>query len=114
MGAYAATDRLLTETFGHPAHRLDGEALLSFEPALKPGLAGGWYYDGDAHLRPDVLLRSWRESLERAGVSIVENARFDAFRRRDGRAEAAVTDRGEFAAGSFVVSTGAWTPRLDR
>ena len=63
MEAYAATDRLMTEAFHCPAQRYDGDAVLELEPALKPGLAGGWYYHDDAHLRPDKLMRSWREVL---------------------------------------------------
>src|SRR5262249_12838559 len=42
MRSYEATDRLLSETFACPARRLDGDALLELEPALRPGLAGGW------------------------------------------------------------------------
>ena len=52
MEAYAATDRLMTTNFNCPARRCDAHALVELEPALKPGLAGGWYYDHDAHLRP--------------------------------------------------------------
>ena len=33
------------------------------EPALRPGLAGGWYYHDDAHLRPDKLMQAWRQSI---------------------------------------------------
>src|SRR5262249_32494365 len=59
MDHYAATDRLLREHFDMPGRRLDGNELVDLEPALKPGLAGAWYYPGDAHLRPDLLLESW-------------------------------------------------------
>ena len=64
----------------------DGDALVELEPALKPGLAGGWYYHDDAHLRPDKLMRPWRRVLEAGGVTIRENCAFQGFRRRDGRA----------------------------
>ncbi len=30
---------------------------VELEPALRPGLAGGWYYHDDAHLRPDKLMQ---------------------------------------------------------
>ena len=61
LEAYAATDRLLTRGVPLPGPRLDGDELVALEPALKPGLAGGWYYDDDAHLRPDKLMTSWRQ-----------------------------------------------------
>ncbi len=113
MDAYAATDHLLAESFHCPAHRYDGEALLELEPAFKPGLAGAWYYEDDAHLRPDRLMRSWREVLSKAGVAIVENCGFRGFRLRNGRADAALTENEGIVADAFVVATGAWTPTLN-
>jgi D-amino-acid dehydrogenase len=112
--AYAATNRLLAEQFGEPAHRLDCEELCRLEPALKPGLAGGWYYEGDAHLRPDVLLKSWRQRLEDRGVTIHEHCGFVSFVQKNGRAVAARTLAGEIPADHFVVATGALTPVLSR
>jgi D-amino-acid dehydrogenase len=114
MDAYAATDRLLRESFHCPATRYDGEAVAELEPALKPGLAGGWYYEDDAHLRPDRLLRSWRGVLEAGGVEVREHCAFEGFRPGSGRAQAAVTGQGEVAADAFVVAAGAWTPLLNR
>jgi D-amino-acid dehydrogenase len=115
LDAFAPTDRLLAETFHCPARRYDGESVRELEPALKPGLAGGWYYHDDAHLRPDRLLRSWRGVLEGLGVTIRERAGFRGFRRDAGRALAAEieSEREPIAADAFVVATGAWTPVLN-
>jgi D-amino-acid dehydrogenase len=113
MDAYASTDRLLTDQFHCRAQRLDGEAAATLEPALKPGLAGGWYYHDDAHLRPDKLMRSWRKALESAGVTIRENCAFRGFRRQDGRAAAIDTAQGGLTADAFVIAAGAWTPLLN-
>src|SRR5262249_29245515 len=68
MEEYAKTGQLLREPFHLPARRLDGDELVRMEPALKPGLAGGWFYEHEAHLRPDKLLSSWRRVLESRGV----------------------------------------------
>jgi D-amino-acid dehydrogenase len=114
MDGYAETDRLLAETFHRPARRYDGDAVVELEPALQPGLAGGWHYEGDAHLRPDKLLRSWRHVLEAAGVTVREHCALDGFLIRSGRASTVATDQGEFPAEAFVVATGAWTPLLHR
>ncbi|MDE2506590.1 MAG: FAD-dependent oxidoreductase [Planctomycetota bacterium] len=111
MDAYAATDALLRDEFHCGARRCDGEELLELEPALKPGLAGGWYYEDDAHLRPDKLMRSLRGVLEAGGVEIREHCDFQGFAASDGKATAARTDQGEFEADDFVVATGALTPR---
>jgi D-amino-acid dehydrogenase len=113
MDAYALVDRLLGESFHCPARRLDGDGVVELEPALKPGLAGGWYYHDDAHLRPDKLLRSWRKALEAGGVMIREHCPFRGFRRHDGRAVAADTEQENLTADAFVVATGAWTPLLN-
>jgi D-amino-acid dehydrogenase len=111
--AYAPTDRLLTDSFHCPAERYDGDSVLDLEPALKPGLAGGWYYHEDAHLRPDKLMRSWRERLEASGVTFREHCGFKGFRRRDGRASTVDTEQGDLTADAFVIAAGAWTPLLN-
>jgi D-amino-acid dehydrogenase len=114
MEAYDATDRLLAESFHCPARRYDGGALSELEPALCTGLAGGWYYHDDCHLRPDKLMRAWRRVLEAGGVAICENRPFTGFRSRTGSVLAALTTGGEVAGEQFVVAAGAWTPLLDK
>lgn len=104
--------RLLHETFHVESTRYDGDALNALEPALKPGLAGGWHFKGDAHLRPDCLLSSWRRALEAKGVEIREQCPVRGFVEGNGQASALATDAGEMKADAFVVATGAWTPLL--
>jgi len=113
MDAYAATDRLMSESFHCPARRYDGDAVSELEPALRAGLAGGWYYRHDSHLRPDKLMRAWRRVLDAGGVAIREDCAFRGFRSRNGRVAAADTAGGELAADLFVVAAGAWTPLLN-
>src|SRR5262245_39230023 len=84
MDHYAETDGLLRERFDMGAVRYEGESLERLEPALKLGLAGGWHYPGDAHLRPDKLLSSWRALLESRGVVIHERCEFKHLK-RDGK-----------------------------
>lgn len=114
MDHYAATDRLLREQFNTPARRLDGAALTALEPALRPGLAGGWLYEGDAHLRPDRLMGELRRVLVELGVEIREHCAVTGLIRREGRAAGVRTDAGEVAARDVVVAAGAWTPQLRR
>jgi len=114
MEAYAETDRLLRESFATPATRYDGDDVAALEPALKRGLAGGWYYEEDAHLRPDKLLSSWRRALEAKGVAFREGCELLGFTPATGRARAISTTGGEVAADAFVIATGALTPLLSR
>lgn len=112
MAHYAETNKLLAEEFDVPAQPLHGEELTAFEPALKPGLGGGWFYDMDAHLRPDRFMAELRRVLQRLGVLVLEGHVFHSFRKAGNRVAAAVTDKGEVRGDSYVVATGAWTPRF--
>jgi D-amino-acid dehydrogenase len=114
MEHYAATDKLLRETFGVPATRYDGAGLVELEPALKSGLAGGWHYETDAHLRPDRLMAAWKQVLLARGVVIREQCELTSFGGDGPTARVAVTSQGEEPADAFVVCTGAWTPLLGR
>ena len=113
MSHYAETDRLLREQFDMGAVRYDGPALQALEPALRSELAGGWHYPGDAHLRPDKLLASWRQLIESHGVVIHEQCAFHGLQ-RDGDDWIVQTARGPIPASAVVIATGAWTPLLRR
>ncbi len=114
MEHHVETNTLLREKFGLVSHRLDGRELVELEPALKPGLAGGWHFPGDAHLRPDKLLSSWRAVLENRGLVVRENCEVHGFVRDGKRARALNTSAGELPAEAFIVATGAWTPFLNK
>jgi D-amino-acid dehydrogenase len=119
---FAHTDKLLREKFNYGADRYDGDDVVKFEPALKTGLAGGFHYPGDAHLRPDKLMSSWKTLLESKGVTIHEQHPFEGFGKAGSNGTAngsdhvsiARTPKGEFDADAFVVATGAWTPLLNQ
>ena len=111
---FAATAELLQTEYGIEAHFVTAGALAAMEPALRPGLAGAWYFPGDAHLRPDRLLACWRQSLRSRGIRFMEHTGVQGLVFRDGRACAARTSRGEIEADFFVFATGAMTPFLSR
>lgn len=111
---YAETDTLLRDRYATPARRLDAAELLALEPALLPGNAGGYLYEGDAHLRPDRLMSELRRVLVARGVEVRENAPVTGFAITNGRATAVQTATGDLAADHVVVATGAWTPQLNR
>jgi D-amino-acid dehydrogenase len=110
---YRHTDDILSEHFGKNATRYDSQQLTDLEPTLKPGLAGGFHYTSDAHLRPDKLMASWRELLSERGVKIHEHCNFLGFIRVGNQATAVQTSVGDMSADAFVVAAGAWTPRLN-
>jgi D-amino-acid dehydrogenase len=113
MDAYSRTDRILAE-LGLQARRLDGPELCDLEPALHGHLAGAWYYEMDAHLRPDRLMAQLRRVLEDHQVEICEQRRVHGWVSSGRRATAITTDRGQLAADCFLVATGSWTPLLNK
>ncbi len=113
MEHYAHTNKLLSDRFGLAAVRYDEDALTQLEPALRPGLAGGWHYENDAHLRPDKLMTAWRGLLTRNGVTIREDCQLRGFIRQHDHVTTAETSCGTLPAEAFVIATGAWTPRLN-
>ncbi len=104
---------LLRTSFGMSLTRFAGDDVRDLEPALKRGLAGGWHYPGDAHLRPDKLMSSWRRVLTELGVTIRDDCEVKGFVRDGARAVRVITPREEFAADAFVVAAGALTPWLN-
>lgn len=112
--AYAETDAWLKKHFDMSAVPYAGKALTELEPALKPGLAGAWLYQCDAHLRPSKLMSELRRIILAAGVTIHDNTEMKSFEERNGKAAAVVTNKGKIDGDEFVVATGAWTPLLSR
>lgn len=113
MEEFAETDAMLSKKFGLKARRYDGEDVVRFEPALKEQeMAGGWYYEDDAHLRPDLLMNELKRVLQQRGVEIKENCPMKDLE-ADGRvARAVITPSGKLEAEAVLIATGAWTPQL--
>ena len=111
---FAETDRQLAEHFDVRAQPIDGSELETREPALKPGLAGAWHYQNDAHLRPDRLMSALKQKLSDAGVTILTRHEMQRFVSDSDRVSAVQTPNGEIAADEFVVATGPLTPLLNK
>lgn len=112
MKHYEEVDHLLREEYNLPARRFDGPELDTFEPALKPGLAGGWLYECDSILRCDRLLREWRSRLDSQGVSFRENCDFRGFTTNGRTVSSVETSTGSIPAEAVVIAAGAWSPLL--
>jgi D-amino-acid dehydrogenase len=108
---YAETADLLDRQFGVRSTRLAGAALTEREPALRPGLPGGWLYEGDAHLRPDRLMSELARVLGSRGVEIRENCEALSLASGNGRVRGVVVAGGEVEADAVVLATGAFAPQ---
>jgi D-amino-acid dehydrogenase len=104
---YTKTVGLVQEHFGIAATGYGPNEVVRLEPTLKSGLAGGWHYACDTHLRPDKLMTSWRSTLQASGVAIEENCEAKSLVCEGRRVRAVRTSRGEIPADSVVVATGA-------
>lgn len=114
LDEFQKTNELLTEHFNEPARKLGVEESIELEPALKTNIAGSWFYEHDAHLRPDVLIASLRLRLEKLGTQFIEQTQFLDFEGSDGSVTSAQTDQGPLAGEQFIVACGALTPKLKR
>jgi D-amino-acid dehydrogenase len=114
LDKFNQTARLLKDEFQLRSERVEGDQLQAMEPTLKPGLAGGWYFPDDVHVRPDRLMSSWRVQLEKQGVHVRENCEFGQLVRERDRVVAVVAGGEEFDVDELVIATGALTPLLAR
>ena len=112
LGEFADEDALLTREFGATAQYIKGTDLPQFEPALIDGLAGGYYYAVDSHLRPDRLNASLMTALQEDGVRVVENCEVEGIEKDAGRISRLRTSKGEMTADRYVFATGAWSSTL--
>ena len=108
------TNDLVSRHFGVRATPYESHALVELEPALKPGLGGGWHYEADCHLRPDKLMSALRERLEDRGVSIVERFTVQRFVVEGDKVKAIEGSGETIEADALVVATGALTPMLNQ
>ena len=110
---YEKINAEVNERFGVNAEPIPGERLSQFEPALREGLGGAWYFDCDSHLRPDRLMAELRRVLTERGVQILEGMRVTHLECAENRAQAVQTTQGSLRTRHVVVATGAWTPFLN-
>ena len=109
MARFAAQDAMLHETFGVVARRLEGSELPAFDSALRPGLAGGFLYEGDGFLRPDALTGNWARWLGSHGVRFEEHRRVQGVETAPGKITRLITDAGDLTAERYVFASGAWS-----
>ena len=114
MEGYAATDQFLTEHFSLAAERFDACGLYELEPAIADEVAGGWYYEDDAHLRPDRLMAEWKRVLLEQDVEIREETEVFKFKRKGIKATGVLTRDGIIEADKFVLAVGAISPQWEK
>jgi D-amino-acid dehydrogenase len=112
MREFAETDQMLTDRFGVTAERIEGPDLPSFDPALKPGLAGAFHYKDDVSVRPDLLNSQWTNRLRDRGVTFIEHCQLQGMAKSAGQIRHLETSHGDMKADRYVFATGAWGAHL--
>ncbi len=105
---YKKTDEWL-EKFGFKGTFYPKDRLHDIEPCLKEDLAGAYHNGHDWHLRPDVLMASWKKHLSKKGVRFLEYAGATEVVTQQRQVKQILTPRGAFSADAFVLSAGAWS-----
>jgi D-amino-acid dehydrogenase len=100
--------------FGIEAEIWDRARVEREEPALRPGVAGGIHFPGDACLRPDRLLSGLAAAVRAAGGVIREQAEVTGFQVENGRVAGVRVGAAVERCVELVLATGAWSPLLAR
>lgn len=111
--AYGKVNEQL-KPFGFDARFYDKEALLTLEPALKEDVKGGWHHPKDHHLRPDLLMKTWKALVLSQGVLIEEECPVTGLTARGGWIAGVETPKGRYTADHYVLAAGAWTPGISK
>jgi D-amino-acid dehydrogenase len=111
MQNYAQTNEFL-KAFGKEARPYIGSDVFKLEPTLNRKIYGGWFHEFDRHVKPDVLLKAWKDVLIHKGVVIENGCRLKNLIDNNGRVIKAATTKGEYTADTYVLATGAWTPQI--
>ena len=93
---------------------LDMNQALKIEPVIRKNIAGAWYNKHDWHLRPEMLVDAWKNLLVKKGVIIKEKCKMIDFEIKNNKAKCINTTQGQYKADTFILTTGAWTPEVNR
>lgn len=94
------------------AEVLGAGQLASREPALKPGMAGGVFFPGDAHLRPDAYCAELARTVRGLGGVIEEGREVLDLDIEHGRVHGVKTDAGDYSAESTVMAMAVWSAAM--
>ncbi len=110
---YAATNELLKQ-YDLGARSLDAKEARALEPSIHGDVVGAFYNEHDDHLRPEMLIQSWKKHLVGKGLIIEEKCRVTEFETEQNTIRSVKTVKGRYQADHFILSTGAFAPELQK
>jgi glycine cleavage system aminomethyltransferase T/glycine/D-amino acid oxidase-like deaminating enzyme len=98
---------------GFEVHAISGREAAEAWPLLDPsGVVGAAYLPGDGVANPTDVTHALAAAARLGGARVYEHTTVTEVRRRNGRVEGVVTDRGEIACEVVVNCTGMWARDL--
>lgn len=97
---------------GIEAKVIDKTEINVLEPNLKPKVAGGVFFPGDAHLNPSVLMANLKNFLIKNGVEINYNSKISDFETNGDSISAIKIGDKKLEIKDLIIATGSWSERL--
>jgi glycine oxidase ThiO len=86
--------------------------LTAIQPGLGPTVQGGWWFPDDAQVDNRALMRALLTAVQTVGVEIVEGVEVQAIGTDAHQVTHLETSTGQWAAGHYVLATGAWSQAI--
>jgi len=101
------------EQAGLEIERLDRDATLALEPALKTDITGSVFFRQDARVDPEGLLRAMDAHVQASGVTIIDGS-VRSIQRKGSSVVGVKTEDQVLEADQLVLAAGSWTPKLTK
>ena len=98
-----------SKKLGLDAKLLNKQEVQQLEPSLEMDIKGAVYYECDAHLYPNKLMKDMLAFLAKNGVSMQTNETVINFIKEGNIIKGVKTNSSEYSADNFVLATGAWS-----
>jgi len=104
---------------------LTTKELHEFEPEVKPDVAGAIFYEGDAHLYPNQLVKNLKKHIQNKGVKFLYNTEVTGFDFEKSEIKKTkikqivgnttqnrTANHSELITHNLIIATGSWSPLL--
>lgn len=98
--------------YGIESKVLDQAAVRELEPRVQPGILGGIYLDGDAHLNPLKFVRWLASECRSKGVTFLTSTEVSGFKTAGNKISSVTTTQGDFQPVQVVLAAGSWSSKL--
>jgi D-amino-acid dehydrogenase len=97
-----------------PPISYEAKDVHELEPALSDSISGGFWYEGERHVRPETLTGGLTDWLTARDVAFKTNTRVIDIEHANGQARVVNTTGGRIAADAIVIAAGARTSELTK